>query len=169
MSPKTNAGRRPAAAQAASAKPVDWPALLARVGVALVLILAGALKASSPKEEFSVVIESYDLVPQGMALTLAAFLPWIELVIGWALLLGYFTRESAAAAFGLAVTFFGALVSLKLRGIDLPNCGCFGGGIHLPLWASMLLDAALACLAYLAFKKGPDGLSLDKWAAGPHT
>lgn len=164
---KAAVAQRPAPAARASG--VNWPALLARVAVGLLLIVTGALKAAAPKEEFSVVIESYDLVPQGMSLALAAFLPWVELIIGWSLLLGYFTQEAAGAAFGMFVTFLGAIASTKLRGINLPNCGCFGGAFHPPLWVTMLLDAVLASLSFLAFKKAPAGPSLDNWADGPHT
>ncbi len=167
---KPAAGKAAAAPQEApSCAGCDRAAFAARVLVGLILIATGALKAAAPKEEFAVVIDWYDVLPQGMSLAVAAFLPWVELVIGWSLLLGWFTREFAAAAFGLAVCFFGAVASTQLRGIPLPNCGCFGGAIHMPLWGTMLLDAVLAALSFVAFRRAPAGPSLDNWATGPHT
>lgn len=155
-------------APSAKAPGPNWGALAARIVVGLVFIASGALKASKPPEEFAVVIDSYGLVSPGLSLSLAAFLPWIELLLGWSLLLGYFTREAAAAVFGLTIVFLGALGSIMARGIPLPNCGCFGGAVHLPIWASMLLDAVLAGLSYLAFRNAPGGPSLDNWCAPPH-
>ena len=143
--------------------PIHWPALLARVLVAATLIVSGALKASAPAEEFSVVLESYNILPQGMSLTLAVFLPWVELIVGWSLLLGYFTRQAAAAACAMSLAFLGALLSTKARGINLPNCGCFGGTLHPTPSAAMAIDFALAALSVIAWRKAPAGPSLDDW------
>lgn len=142
----------------------DWAGLAARVLVGLVLVFSGTLKASSPAEEFAVVIESYRLVPPEAALTLAALMPWAELLVGFSMILGYLTRAAAAAAGGLLLTFIAALASTKLRGIVLPHCGCFGEGVHLSATATLLMDTALAGLAVLAYRRGESGWSLDRWA-----
>jgi uncharacterized membrane protein YphA (DoxX/SURF4 family) len=137
--------------------------LLARIVVGVVLIVSGAIKLSAPKEEFSMVIEAYGLVPPSMALTLAAFLPWIELLIGYSLISGYFLRVTAAAAGILFVVFDLALLSLRLRGIILPSCGCFGTSFHPSPNLMMGVDLALCAMSFLAFKS-PQLLSLDHWA-----
>ncbi len=138
--------------------------LAARIAVGGVLIVSGAIKLSAPKEEFSVVIEAYNLVSPAMALTLAAFLPWLELIVGYSLISGYFLRLASAAAGILFIAFDLALLSLKLRGIILPSCGCFGSSFHPTPNLMMVVDLGLFAMSLLAFKS-PHFFSLDRWAA----
>ncbi len=140
-----------------------WLGLASRVALGSVLVLAGTLKAGSPAEEFAVVIESYRIVPQDMALTLAAFLPWAELLAGYSLILGYLTRQAALASGALLAGFIAALLSARLRGIELPHCGCFGAGWHPSPDLTLLMDLGLAALAALSFRSGARRLSLDNW------
>jgi uncharacterized membrane protein YphA (DoxX/SURF4 family) len=142
---------------------LDPTALGARILIGIILILAGSLKASGPREEFAAVIESYGFVSSTMALSLAAFLPWIELFIGYSLLAGYFTLEASACALGLFAAFGLSILSTKVRGIRLPNCGCFGAGIHLSTGQALGLDSAMAALSYFVFRRGPSKPSLDSW------
>lgn len=146
-----------------------WPALAARLAVGAVLIGAGALKAAAPAEEFAVIIEAYGLVSMDAAMTLAAFLPWIELLAGWSLLLGLFSRAAAAVAGAQFSVFIIALLSLKARGIELPNCGCFGGGLHPSPSQTLLLDAAMLAACLWLWRRGPGRLSLDNWSGRGYT
>lgn len=146
----------------------DGAVLAARLAAGALLVYSGALKASAPAEEFAVVIETYQLLPPGSATTLAALLPWAEILLGWALLLGWMTRAAAAGAAGLFGMFVLALLSTKARGIDLPNCGCFGGVIMPKPSVMIVIDLVLLGLAVLAFRRGPAGPSLDNWSTRPH-
>ncbi|MBI2385806.1 MAG: DoxX family membrane protein [Elusimicrobia bacterium] len=143
--------------------------LAARVIVGAVLVYAGAAKAAGPAEEFAVVIGSYDVLPRDMVLTAATFLPWVEIVVGWSLILGLRLRAAAAAAGALFAAFLFALLTVKAKGIELPNCGCFGDGVHLTLTQGLIFDTALAGLCWLAWSAGPSRLSLDSWAEGGYT
>ena len=143
--------------------------LAARVLVGAVLVYAGAGKAAGPVEEFALVIGSYDVLPRDMVLTAATFLPWVEIIVGWSLILGLKLRASAAGAGALFGAFLFALLTVKAKGIELPNCGCFGDGIHLTLTQGMIFDAALGALCWLAWKSAPARLSLDSWAEGGYT
>lgn len=143
--------------------------LVARVIVGAVLVYAGATKAAGPAEEFAVVIGSYDVLPRDMVLTAATFLPWVEIVVGWSLILGLRLRAAAAAAASLFAAFLFALLTVKAKGIELPNCGCFGDGIHLTIAQGLAFDSALAALCWVAWKAGPSPLSLDSWAEGGYT
>jgi putative oxidoreductase len=138
--------------------------LAARLILGAVFLFAGAQKAAGPVEEFAVIISGYGLLPPGMTMGAAAVIPWLEVFLGLSLMAGYFTREAAAALGALSASFILALLSVKLRGYELPNCGCFGGGIHLTMWQAMALDAALLACAAAAFKAGSARLSLDRWA-----
>lgn len=143
--------------------------LIARLAIGGVLIVAGTSKLSAPPEEFAVVIESYDLVSPDAAQTLAAFLPWGELLLGFALIFGFFTPAASLLSGAMFVSFIGALLSTKARGIELPNCGCFGGSFHPKPSVTMLMDAVLVLAAYAAFFHGSRLWSLDNWAEGRYT
>jgi len=143
--------------------------LAARLIVGGVLVYAGATKAAGPSEEFAIVIGSYDLMSKDMVLTAATFLPWAELLIGWALILGFQLRVAAAAAGALFAAFLFALINVKAKGIELPNCGCFGDAIHFTPVQALLFDSFLVSLCFLAWRSAPASWSLDSWAEGGYT
>jgi uncharacterized membrane protein YphA (DoxX/SURF4 family) len=143
--------------------------LLGRLAVGGVLVYAGATKAAGPSEEFALVISYYRLLPRDLTLSMAAFLPWVELLVGWSLLLGVLTRMAAAAAGGLFGMFLLALASTLARGIELPNCGCFGDALHFTIPQALLFDSCMLGLCWLAFQGGREWLSLDSWASGGYT
>ena len=83
-----------------------WLGLAARVVLGLVFVAAGTLQAAAPAEEFALVIETYGLVTsRDLILVMAAFLPWLEVVFGYALVFGFLTRLSAAVIGGMSVSF----------------------------------------------------------------
>ncbi len=135
----------------------------ARVLVGTVLVYAGAVKAAGPSEEFAIVIGSYDVLPHDMVLTAATFLPWVELLLGWSLIFGLRLRAAAAAAAALFAAFLCALLSVQLKGIQLPNCGCFGDAMHFTPRQAFFVDSGLAALCWLSWKSAPARLSLDTW------
>lgn len=144
-------------------KPRQAAALAARLVVGAVLVYAGASKAAAPAEEFALVIQSYDVAPLSMALPLAGLLPWLELIVGWALLLGVETSTAAAAAVALFGAFLAALGSVVARGIQIPNCGCFGDALHFTPTQALLFDFAMGALSWTAFRGGAGPASLDSW------
>ncbi len=153
-----------------SARPIPpQVGLAARVLVGAVLVYAGATKAAGPPEEFAIVIGSYDFLPRDMVLTAAAFLPWVEIVLGWSLILGLRLRTAATGAGTLFAAFLVALALVQMKGIQLPNCGCFGDAVHFTPIQAFLFDAGLAVLCWLAWKSAPARLSLDSWMEGGYT
>jgi uncharacterized membrane protein YphA (DoxX/SURF4 family) len=144
-------------------KPRDFLTLILRLVVGSVLIYAGASKTSSPTEEFAYIIQAYDLIPAALALPMAGLLPWVELLVGWSLVLGVETRLSSAAAGGLFAMFFVAVGSALARGIGLPNCGCFGEGMHFSLGQTLAFDSVMLISCYTAFRYAPDAISVDRW------
>jgi uncharacterized membrane protein YphA (DoxX/SURF4 family) len=122
------------------------------------------MKASAPAEEFALIIESYRLVPSAdMILVMATFLPWFELLAGYALILGFLVPLAAVATGIMNLAFILAILSLKARGIELPNCGCFGAGFHPTPTQTLILDIILVAAAVQAFRNGSARLSLDNW------
>lgn len=143
--------------------------LAARVLVGAVLVYAGATKAAGPSEEFAIVIRSYDILAPDMVLTAAIFLPWVEMLIGWSLILGLKLRGSAVAAGAMFASFLFALILVQAKGIQLPNCGCLGDAVHFTPPQAMLFDICLSALCWLTWKSAPGRLSLDSWVEGGYT
>lgn len=89
-------------------------------------LLTGTLKLLEPPEEFALVLESYQLLPEAWILPVARILPWVELVVGGCFTLGLYTR---LAGWGMAVLLTGFTLALGwtlVAGIPLEDCGCFG-------------------------------------------
>ncbi len=137
--------------------------VVARVLIGGVLIIAAISKLAAPKEEFALIIQAYNLVSPSTALTMATFLPWVELLIGYSLLTGYALRLAAAASGVLFIAFDFALLSLKVRGIQLPSCGCFGASFHPEPKIMIGVDFTLIILSLIIFKVRPIW-ALDSWA-----
>lgn len=137
-------------------------ALAARLVVGLVLVYAGASKAAGPAEDFAYVLSAYDVIPRDFVLPAAALIPWAELFVGWALILGVQTRKAAAAAGLLFASFLLSVGSTVLRGIPLPSCGCFGDSLHMTPVQTFAMDLCLSALCALAWRERAT-VSLDSW------
>jgi uncharacterized membrane protein YphA (DoxX/SURF4 family) len=114
---------------------------------------------------FARIVYHYQLIGPGEHLPallpnlLVVTLPWIELLVGVALVVGVWRREAAAVTAALLVVFVFAVGQALLRGIDIENCGCFAldsagraAGIKLILEDLGLLLGALL-LAWLPPRK----------------
>jgi putative oxidoreductase len=101
-----------------------WTVLLCQAVLALVL-LAAALTKIGDAGTFARQIHYYRLVPFGLENLIAITLPWIELLMGLAILLRLDPRAGALAGAGL-MGLFVLLVGISVaRGLDI-ECGCFG-------------------------------------------
>ncbi len=124
-------------------------ACVARLGFAALLLAAAAPKLLDPAA-FAVAIGHYRLLPAPGPTLVAHTLPWLELVIALALLVG--RRWLAAAwllALAMSATFFAAIASAWWRGLDIA-CGCFGGDTPIGP-ADVALRALLVLVASAAF------------------
>ncbi len=146
-----------------------WAGLAGRLIVGGVLVVAGALKAARPAEEFAYVIDAYRVVSSVYSLNLARMLPWIEMFLGFSLVIGNWTKAGAVSAGILLAGFLSALLSLPLRGLSLPDCGCFGGGFHPSIAHAVLMDAVLLFLCVPAFLGGERAPSWDAWVESGRT
>ncbi len=98
--------------------------LLCRIAVGVVF-LAAALAKIGDAAGFARQIHYYRLVPFGLENLLAITLPWIELLLALAILIGVQPRAGAAVAAGLMGLFVAVVAVAVARGLDI-ECGCFG-------------------------------------------
>ena len=89
-----------------------------------IFIYAGVIKALDPVA-FANDIDNYKILPWQLAVRLAFYLPWLEMLCGLALILRFFYRGGLFILTGLTFVFIAASVVAKVRGLDI-TCGCFG-------------------------------------------
>lgn len=104
------------------------PWLTVRMQIALgAIFIAAALPKIVDPPSFAQMVYNYRIVP-GPVLNLAALiLPWFELFLGVALVLGIWRRTAAGWAGALLVIFIVA-ISFNLARGNAIDCGCFGSG-----------------------------------------
>jgi len=129
---------------------------LGRVGLGIVFLAAGVLKALDPAE-FAHQMSGYGLVGPGIAAVAAPLLIAFETTLGVALLVGFSTRATSAAAAALLLFFIG-LEAYGLAKGRTESCGCFGPYVQRTpgqVIAEDLLFLALAGLAFLGARARP--------------
>jgi uncharacterized membrane protein YphA (DoxX/SURF4 family) len=115
--------------------------------IGLLFMYAGAMKALDPGQ-FAGDIENFRLVPHHAAVLLAIYLPWLEVICGFALLINRLRAGALCIFTTLCLVFLAALVSAKMRGLDI-SCGCFGHAHPHSLTTSLVTDSLLLFLLVL--------------------
>ncbi len=101
----------------------DWLELLLRFLVGGTFIYAAFDKIADPAA-FAQAIHHYRMVGGAFLHPMALYMPWLELVTGFAMILGV-ARRGAALLIGLMlVIFMAAIISAMARDLDI-SCGCF--------------------------------------------
>lgn len=139
---------------------------MARLGLAAVFLVSGALKVLDPAQT-RIAVRAYELLPSGLVGPVATGLPLVELALGTLLLVGAFTRWVALASAVLLLVLMTAVAQAWARGLSI-DCGCFGGGgtvakgsTHYP--QELARDAATVLLALWLLVRPRTTLSLDEW------
>ena len=109
---------------------MKWFSLVARLGLAAILLTSGVLKAADPVQT-KVAVDAYRLLPHSLVQPVAYTLPFVEIAIGLVLLAGIGVRVAAIAAGLVLIVLIGAVASAWARGLSI-DCGCFGGGGAVP-------------------------------------
>ena len=124
-----------------------WLLFIGRLAVGWTLIYAGYAKLEMPWINFAAQIEAYKLswLSTDAVVFIAKTLPWFEVVLGAALVLGFGLRWFSAVASALLLFFFVILARSYLMGMDI-DCGCFGPGDKLT-WKSLVRDAGILAVA----------------------
>ena len=133
---------------------------LARVYLGGLFVYAAWHKLRYPAA-FALDVATYQILPLALVNLAALILPWVEVVTGAMLILGFRTRAAALLIAGMMVVFMAGLASALWRGLDM-SCGCFaaqGSADPISGW-TMLRDASWLALALyvLLFDRHPLGL-----------
>jgi uncharacterized membrane protein YphA (DoxX/SURF4 family) len=100
-----------------------WLSLLIRVFLGLILVYSAWPKIADPPA-FAQMIWNYRLLPTFLVNALAVVLPWLEFLVGLALISGLLHRGAALLAGMMLLVFITALTTDLARGIAI-DCGCF--------------------------------------------
>ncbi len=98
-------------------------ATVARIALGLIFLAAAWDKIANPAA-FAKIIHNYQILPDVLVNGLALTLPWLEVVVGACLLVGFAPRGASLAACLLMVVFLGATGYAYSKGLDT-QCGCF--------------------------------------------
>ena len=102
---------------------VSWIALVFRISVGALFLYAGIIKTGDPAG-FATAINNYQILPVWAINPAAIILPWIEILLGITLIVGFWIEGASLFAAVLFAVFSIALAFNLVRGLDI-SCGCF--------------------------------------------
>jgi len=147
--------------QKTSSSRSDYVWLILRIAIGFIFAYAGFMKLIEPVENFEAAITDFNLFSPTLVHWIARIVPWIELMGGTFLLLGYLPRISSAAVGALAFGFVVLLGMSVLTGKGSESCGCFGeSGIKLSRNQMFILDLGAFFIAFKLFRKNKFPCSL---------
>ena len=137
---------------------------LGRIVVGLIFVYAGYSKLFLPNQHlwpyfilkfsvsanlstFAFQVESYKVLPAAGSAFVAHTLPFVEIVLGLLLLIGWRFRVWATLATAILLSFLCLVTRAYLLHMDI-NCGCFGTPEPLTI-KTVIRDGALVALALL--------------------
>ncbi|RZA03797.1 MAG: DoxX family protein [Sphingobacteriaceae bacterium] len=126
-----------------------------RIAVGLLFIFSGLIKINDPLG-FSYKLEEYFEVfhitfLNGLAVSIAVILCALEIILGFALLIGVRAKQVAWGLL-LLIIFFSFLTFYSAYFKVVQTCGCFGDAIPLTPWQSFSKDVVLLLLILVLFK-----------------
>jgi uncharacterized membrane protein YphA (DoxX/SURF4 family) len=99
---------------------------VARLGLAAVWLISGAIKVADPNQTYAAV-KAYDILPAGLLSPVAGILPFLELAFGLLVLFGIGQRLVGVLSAALLLVYIAGVAQSWARGLTI-DCGCFGGG-----------------------------------------
>ena len=100
-----------------------WLTVRVQIGLGLTFLVAAVPKVLDPPS-FAHMIYNYRLVPGPAVNAFALVMPWIEILTGAALVLGFFVRTASKFA-GLLLLAFILAIGANLARDNAVQCGCF--------------------------------------------
>lgn len=138
-----------------------------RVGLGGIFIKAGIAKILD-RGAFAQSVAAYGLLPGDWVTPFATALPWLEAILGLALVCGLWTRVNALGCAVLLTVFALATAGSMALGRTI-SCGCFGAAAHGGTgWEIIARDLGMLVAAVIvawAGKSIPGGI--DRLLSGP--
>ncbi len=140
--------------QSSESRSFGWNLLLRILQILIGGIIFGsALGKSLDFPGFVDVLATYQAFFPSILWPLATIVTIGEFFLGIWILSGYRLRMSAFVGAGMNTGYAGWMTISLMRGLDLPNCGCFGVFFPQPLtWRSPIEDLVLVALCGLLAK-----------------
>ena len=109
------------------------------------ILLATAVGKFLDIPGFARILGQYQTFPERALFPLAVAIPAVELAVGLWLFSGRNLVGAALVSTAMHLTYAAWSAISVLRGLRLPNCGCFGVFLARPLtWATVIEDLTLA-------------------------
>lgn len=118
-----------------------------RVALGAVFLLSSIGKLLEPREEFLGAVRAFALLPQPLDVWYATLLPWVELLVGVLILIGFYWRIAAGTILLMLLSFLIAIEHARGSDEILAACGCFGVFSGTETLAEILMRDALFFLA----------------------
>ena len=93
-------------------------------------------------------LENYKLLPAETLNLVALIIPWMELITGVFLIIGFFVKESALLGSIMMGIFIAAIIISLARGLNI-DCGCFGTVDGSKVGISKLIEDFIILLGFI--------------------
>jgi uncharacterized membrane protein YphA (DoxX/SURF4 family) len=92
-------------------------------------------------EAFAEAVFNYQILPDNLVNLTAIILPWLELIVGFCLIIGWWIPGAVVIVNALMIVFISALMFNLVRGLDV-QCGCFSTDVSetTTIWLILLRD-----------------------------
>lgn len=141
---------------------LPWVAVLARLLVGGLFILAGFSKLLLPHAEVVALIQQYPVIPRTFTPFVAFVLPWIEIASGTALVIGFYTTVATLLIGVQLIAFISLMLVVLLTGAVIEDCGCFGNlGWHETPLQVLIRDVIMLIALLPVLTRQRDVLSFD--------
>jgi hypothetical protein len=142
--------------------------VILRIAIGCLFLVSGLGKLLSPYQNFLYVIQAYQVLPSWGEVATARIFPWLELITGVFVFLGFWMPWCLRGACVLFGIFLAVVGQALVRGLPLDNCGCFGEWVHLKPQMVFVMDciSLSLTLTMLRHLSGVKQFSLDSYFEG---
>ena len=126
-----------------------WLIVIMRIILGVVFVYASIEKIIDPAK-FARNISNYHIVPLGSENLIAIILPWIELLIGTGLILGFCVNGGTFISASLLIIFNLLIMQAIIRGYNI-ECGCGLKEGEMVGWTKFFENILLLFFAYLIY------------------